>query len=91
MPRFERATLRGRGARPTGGAGATHADGTATTVAIGDRLSTDIEGAARAGIASILVMTGVTTPEKLANSAVRPTLIYRGLPELTAAITGAGE
>ncbi len=63
----------------------------ATTVAIGDRLSTDIEGAARAGIASILLMTGVTTPEKLANSAVRPTLVYRGLPELTAAITGAGE
>lgn len=56
------------------------------TVAIGDRLNTDIEGAVRAGIASILLMTGVTTPDILAVSEVHPTLVYPGLPELVEAM-----
>src|SRR5262249_57141768 len=35
------------------------------TLMIGDRLDTDIAGAKAAGLASALVLTGVTTPESL--------------------------
>jgi HAD superfamily hydrolase (TIGR01457 family) len=40
---------------------------------IGDRLDTDIEGAVRAGIDSVLVFTGVTRPEDLIHSETQPT------------------
>jgi HAD superfamily hydrolase (TIGR01450 family) len=53
---------------------------------VGDRLDTDIEGANRAGVDSLLVFTGVTTPEQLreAPQARRPTYVaedLRGLVE----------
>jgi hypothetical protein len=34
-------------------------------LAVGDRLDTDIEGAVRAGVPSLLVLTGITTPPDL--------------------------
>lgn len=47
------------------------------SLAVGDRLDTDIEGARRAGVPSLLVMTGVTVPADLlrAPSERRPTHI----------------
>lgn len=39
---------------------------------VGDRLDSDIEGGKRAGIATALVMSGVTTPEELAASHLKP-------------------
>ena len=47
------ASLRHRGGRPD------------RALVVGDRLDTDIEGARRAGMASLLVLTGVTTPADL--------------------------
>jgi 4-nitrophenyl phosphatase len=55
------------------------------TLVIGDRLDTDIAGAAAAGLASALVLTGVTTREDLAHSALQPNVVFPGLPELVAA------
>jgi len=55
------------------------------TLVIGDRLHTDIAGAAAAGLASALVFTGVATRAQLAQSALQPEIVFAGLPELVAA------
>jgi 4-nitrophenyl phosphatase len=54
------------------------------TVMLGDRLDTDIEGAHRAGLQSIMVLTGVSTRADLEGSAVQPELVVDDLPHLTA-------
>jgi 4-nitrophenyl phosphatase len=54
------------------------------TLVIGDRLDTDIAGAAAASLASALVLTGVTTLADLELSALQPDAVYAGLPELVA-------
>jgi 4-nitrophenyl phosphatase len=53
-----------------------------TTATLGDRLDTDILGGQRAGLASILVMTGVTTPELLDQSQIRPDFVFLNLDVL---------
>ena len=58
------------------------------TLMIGDRLDTDIAGAQAAGLASALVLTGVTTPESLTGSAIQPDGVYANLPALVAAWGG---
>ena len=60
-----------------------HADPQHTLV-IGDRLDTDIAGAVAAGLASALVLTGVTTMADLEHSALQPNAVYAGLPEMVA-------
>jgi 4-nitrophenyl phosphatase len=60
-----------------------HADPRHTLV-VGDRLDTDIAGAEAAGLASALVLTGVTTLAELELSALQPDAVYAGLPELVA-------
>ncbi len=60
--------------------------GAAKPLVVGDRLDTDIEGACRVGVDSLLVLTGVTSAEDLvsADPAHRPTYIaadLRGLLE----------
>lgn len=60
----------------------------ARTLMIGDRLETDILGAANCGMPTALVMTGVTSPSRLEESNLRPDVVYDGLPELGAALFG---
>jgi 4-nitrophenyl phosphatase len=52
------------------------------TAMLGDRLDTDILAAARLHMPSILVLTGVTTPEELSASQLQPSLSVCDLPEL---------
>ncbi len=63
-PLFEAALRRAGGGRP---------------LVVGDRLETDIAGAAALGWDSVLVLTGITGEEELAASAVRPTFVARDL------------
>lgn len=51
--------------------------GSAHPLVVGDRIDTDIEGAHRAGVDSLLVLTGVATPTDLvmAEEAQRPTYV----------------
>jgi len=49
---------------------------------IGDRLETDILGAERAGLDSVLVLTGVTKQEDLEKSEIRPTWVAESLAAL---------
>ena len=54
----------------------------AHTAMIGDRLETDILGAQRAGLRTILVLSGVTTPEALKTSDIQPDWVFSGIDEL---------
>lgn len=54
------------------------------TVMVGDRLDTDIVGARRAGLRTILVLTGIDSAEAAAGAETAPDLIVRDLPHLLA-------
>jgi 4-nitrophenyl phosphatase len=55
------------------------------TLTVGDRLDTDIAGARNAGLASALVLTGVSTRDSLETSTVQPDAVFDDLPALAAA------
>jgi len=54
------------------------------TAMLGDRIDTDLAGAEKLGISTILVLSGVVTEDKLRESAFQPDLVYRDIEELTA-------
>ena len=56
------------------------------TVAIGDRLETDILGAVRTGIRSIMVLTGVSTEDDLKAENYQPTWIMPDIRAVTQAL-----
>lgn len=56
------------------------------TVAIGDRLNTDILGAVNAGIRSIMVLTGVSSREDLQHIDYQPTWVLEDLEAVTEAL-----
>jgi len=58
------------------------------TVAIGDRLETDILGAVRTGIRSIMVLTGISTEDDLKESAYQPTWVMPDIRAITKALRG---
>lgn len=55
----------------------------AAAIAIGDRLETDILGAERAGLRSILVLSGVTTRADLERSEIRPSWVMDDIQAIT--------
>ena len=60
-----------------------------STAMVGDRLDTDIVAGARAGVATILVTTGISTREQALASPVKPDLVVDDLFGLAAALTAA--
>ena len=56
------------------------------TVAIGDRLETDILGAVRTGIRSIMVLTGVSTEDDLKAANYQPTWVMPDIRAVTQAL-----
>lgn len=52
------------------------------TVMLGDRLETDILGGQRAGLKTILVLSGVTSAEMLAQSDTQPDWVFEGIDTL---------
>jgi 4-nitrophenyl phosphatase len=53
-----------------------------TTAMIGDRLDTDIAGASRAGLSTVLVLSGIATEEDIVTSSIRPDLVCADIQEL---------
>lgn len=60
------------------------------TIMLGDRLDTDILAGERAGLVTMLVMTGVTTPVELESSEIEPDVIIDDLSPLVAYYQGQG-
>jgi 4-nitrophenyl phosphatase len=56
-----------------------------STAMLGDRLETDILGGHNAGVTTILVLSGVTTRDELANSSIQPDLIFDDIAALSQA------
>lgn len=57
----------------------------AATAMVGDRLDTDIEGAARAGLPAIFLLSGVHSRDDLAASGLTPDLIFDDIAALRVA------
>ncbi len=55
----------------------------AETAVIGDRLETDILGGVNSGLKTILVLSGVTTPEMLEKAEIRPDYVFPSVAELS--------
>mmetsp|Transcript_25749 Transcript_25749/g.64659 ORF Transcript_25749/g.64659 Transcript_25749/m.64659 type:complete len:375 (-) Transcript_25749:77-1201(-) len=53
---------------------------------VGDSLNTDIRSAVENGISSVLVLSGTTSLEKLAKSAIRPDYVFESVHELHLAL-----
>ena len=49
---------------------------------IGDRLETDILGGRRAGLMTILVLSGATSRQELENSSIKPDLVFENVRQL---------
>ncbi len=62
-----------------------------TTVAIGDRLNTDILGAVNAGMRSILVLTGVSSEQDIEELNYQPTWVMDDIKEITQKLRGLGD
>ncbi|MFQ5859784.1 MAG: HAD-IIA family hydrolase [Anaerolineae bacterium] len=55
------------------------------TAMLGDRMETDVVGGARAGLRTILVLTGATSRDDLANAEVEPDWVFDRLEQVLAA------
>ncbi|MGD0083710.1 MAG: HAD-IIA family hydrolase [Acidimicrobiales bacterium] len=61
----------------------------ADAVVVGDRLGTDVAMAQTIGLASVLVLSGVTGPDELRAAGIRPDYVVNGIGELLSVLEGA--
>lgn len=57
------------------------------TAMVGDRLGTDIAGANAAGIASIMVLTGISSRRDILETGIQPDFVFADISELAQALT----
>jgi len=74
-PQMYEEALRRMGTCPTSGA--------TTTAMLGDRMGTDIIGAARIGLTTVLVLSGISTETDIVASPIKPDLVCADIGELT--------
>ena len=60
------------------------------TAVVGDRIYTDVKSGLNAGITGILVLSGETTPEILAQSEDKPHLVLQDVSEIVTALKNSG-
>ena len=60
------------------------------TAVVGDRIYTDVKSGLNAGITGILVLSGETTPEILAQSGDKPHLVLQDASEIVTALKNSG-
>jgi 4-nitrophenyl phosphatase len=60
--------------------------GLENTIMVGDRLTTDIAGAAAADLKTILVLSGISQREDLVGSTIQPDFIFDDIRTLTEAL-----
>lgn len=60
----------------------------AAALMLGDRLETDILGAQQVGIATALLLTGVTDRQQSEASEIKPDFVFEDLPAFTSALRG---
>ncbi|HEY46804.1 MAG: hypothetical protein AMJ88_01380 [Anaerolineae bacterium SM23_ 63] len=58
------------------------------SLAVGDRLETDILGGQRAGMLTALILTGVTQRDALTSSPIQPNYVFDDLAQLSRALMG---
>jgi ribonucleotide monophosphatase NagD (HAD superfamily) len=58
----------------------------ADTVMVGDRLTTDVAGAQRAGLRAVLLLSGVATLGDVAAGEIKPDWIFEDIAALTEAL-----
>jgi NagD protein len=60
----------------------------AEAVMIGDRMDTDIISGLETGMSTVLVLSGISTPETLKTFAYRPTVVLDGVGDIVKLATG---
>ena len=54
----------------------------AEAVMVGDRMDTDVISGLEAGMSTVLVMSGISTPETLDHYAYRPSIVLNGVGDI---------
>ena len=59
-------------------------------VMVGDRMDTDVISGLESGMSTVLVLSGISTPETLKTWSYRPSMILNGVGDIVRAARGEG-
>ena len=60
----------------------------AEAVMVGDRMDTDVISGLESGMSTVLVLSGVSTPETVKTYAYRPTMVLNGVGDIVRLANG---